>query len=735
MSSFRGRTRGTLPCQGWRQVCSSSIRPWTIGLAGALVGIMTVVALPSSASAVPTSASNSSAPATASRSATPDGKGYWEVASDGGIFAFGDAGYYGSMGGQPLAKPVVGIASTPEPVPQPPTQPSQPSQPAAVLSTFAGTVCPPGPADAMGIAPDGLAAGPNGGFYVSVTDQVHSEVCHVSASGEVTLAAGDGTPGYLPAPYGDDTGATGAELYDPAGLAFVDGQLYIADRLNDRLRVVSSSGVISTFAGNGLSGPPLSGSGSASTVALDRPSAVAVDNAGNVLIADSAANQIVEVTPSGIAGVFAGTGVAGFSGDGGPATAAELDDPTGLAVASNGDVYIADAGNNRVRMVNPSGIITTIAGTGVAGFSGDGGPATAAELDYPNALAISATGALLISDGGNRRVREVSASGIITTVAGNGTLGLSGDGGPAAEAGLSEPLGVAVGPGGVYVADAWNDAVRRILPSGVIETVATAADGLSFPVAVAVDAAGDIFVADWSNRVVEITPSGTATTFAGTGVAGFSGDGGPATAAELDHPSGLAVASNGDVYIADAGNNRVRMVNPSGIITTVAGTGVAGFSGDGGPATAAELDYPNGLALGPDGGLFIADRNNQRIREILPDGTITTVAGNGEVGYTGENVPALSEALNYPAGVAVGPSGNLYIADDGNCIVQKVTMASGDVTTIAGWTPIRGVTPVCGYIGADGSGMLNHPTSVAVDPGVGILIADSLNNRVRLLAP
>ncbi|MHB1823414.1 MAG: NHL repeat-containing protein, partial [Acidimicrobiales bacterium] len=666
---------------------------------------------------------------------TPDGTGYWEVASDGGIFAFGDAGYYGSMGGQPLAKPVVGIASTPEPVPQPPTQPSQPSQPAAVLSTFAGAVCPPGPASAIGIAPDGLAAGPNGGFYVSVTDQVHSEVCHVSASGEVTLAAGDGTPGYLPAPYGDDTGATGAELYDPAGLAFVGGQLYIADRLNDRLRVVSSSGIISTFAGDGLSGPPLSGSGSASTVALDRPSAVAVDNAGNVLIADSAANQIVEVSPSGIAGVFAGTGVSGFSGDGGPATAAELDDPTGLAVASNGDVYIADAGSNRVRMVTPSGIITTVAGTGVAGFSGDGGPATAAELDYPNALAISATGALLISDGGNRRVREVSASGIITTVAGNGTLGLSGDGGPAAEAGLSEPLGVAVGPGGVYVADAWNDAVRRILPSGVIETVATAADGLSFPVAVAVDAAGDIFVADWSNRVVEITPSGAATTFAGTGVAGFSGDGGPATAAELDHPSGLAVAPNGDVYISDAGNNRVRMVNPSGIITTVAGTGVAGFSGDGGPATAAELDYPNGLALGPDGGLFIADRNNQRIREILPDGIITTVAGNGEVGYTGENVPALSEALNYPAGVAVGPSGNLYIADDGNCIVQKVTMASGDVTTIAGWTPIRGVTPVCGYIGADGSGMLNHPTSVAVDPGVGILIADSLNNRVRLLAP
>ncbi len=603
----------------------------------------------------------------------------------------------------------------------------------ASLATIAGEVCSPAAATAQGMVPDGLASGPNGGFYVSVADQVHSEVCHVSASGAVSLAAGDGTPGYLPAPYGDATAATGAELYNPAGLAFDGGELYIADRFNNRVRLVNTSGVITTIAGDGASGGPLSAPGPATSVALDRPSAVVVSSSGDVYVADSSANEVLELSPSGRLSVFAGTGVAGYSGDGGPATQAELSFPTALALSSNGDLYIADSGNNRIRMVSPSGVITTVAGTGVAGFSGDGGPATQAELSFPTAIALSSTGALLIADGGNRRVREVSPTGTITTVAGNGTLGLSGDGGPATQAGLSEPLGVAAGPGGIYVADAWNDVVRRILPSGVIETVAGAADGLQFPVAVALNAAGDIFVADWSNRVIEVTPSGAARTVAGTGVAGFSGDGGPAVKAELDRPSGLAVAPNGDLYIADSGNNRIRMVSPNGIITTIAGTGVAGFSGDGGPAVKAELNDPEGLAIGPGGGLYIADSHNQRIREVLPGGAIRTVAGNGEVGYTGEGVPALSAALNYPAGVALDSSGNLYVADDGECDVDEVSAATGDLTTIAGWTPANGVTPTCGYVGPGGTGMLNHPTSVAVDPGVGIVIADSLNNRVRLL--
>ena len=603
----------------------------------------------------------------------------------------------------------------------------------ASLATIAGEVCSPAAATAQGMVPDGLASGPNGGFYVSVADQVHSEVCHVSASGAVSLAAGDGTPGYLPAPYGDATAATGAELYNPAGLAFDGGELYIADRFNNRVRLVNTSGVITTIAGDGASGGPLSAPGPATSVALDRPSAVVVSSSGDVYVADSSANEVLELSPSGRLSVFAGTGVAGYSGDGGPATQAELSFPTALALSSNGDLYIADSGNNRIRMVSPSGVITTVAGTGVAGFSGDGGPAPQAELSFPTAIALSSTGALLIADGGNRRVREVSPTGTITTVAGNGTLGLSGDGGPATQAGLSEPLGVAAGPGGIYVADAWNDVVRRILPSGVIETVAGAADGLQFPVAVALNAAGDIFVADWSNRVIEVTPSGAARTVAGTGVAGFSGDGGRAVKAELDRPSGLAVAPNGDLYIADSGNNRVRMVSPNGIITTIAGTGVAGFSGDGGPAVKAELNDPEGLAIGPGGGLYIADSHNQRIREVLPGGAIRTVAGNGEVGYTGEGVPALSAALNYPAGVALDSSGNLYVADDGECDVDEVSAATGDLTTIAGWTPANGVTPTCGYVGPGGTGMLNHPTSVAVDPGVGIVIADSLNNRVRLL--
>ncbi|MHB1891715.1 MAG: NHL domain-containing protein, partial [Acidimicrobiales bacterium] len=198
----------------------------------------------------------------------------------------------------------------------------------ASLATIAGEVCSPAAATAQGMVPDGLASGPNGGFYVSVADQVHSEVCHVSASGAVSLAAGDGTPGYLPAPYGDATAATGAELYNPAGLAFDGGELYIADRFNNRVRLVDTSGVITTVAGDGASGGPLSAPGPATSVALDRPSAVVVSSSGDVYVADSSANEVLELSPSGRLSVFAGTGVAGYSGDGGPATQAELSFPT-----------------------------------------------------------------------------------------------------------------------------------------------------------------------------------------------------------------------------------------------------------------------------------------------------------------------------------------------------------------------------------------------------------------------
>ena len=310
-----------------------------------------------------------------------------------------------------------------------------------------------------------------------------------------------------------------------------------------------------------------------------------------------------------------------------------------MAVDAVGNLYIADRGNHRVRKVNPSGIITTVAGNGNRGFSGDGGPATSASLSYPSGLTLDASGNLFIADERNRRVRKVSPDGIITTVAGGGGPGL-GDGGPATSASL------------VNASD------------------------------VAVDAAGNLYIADiGSNRVRKVNPSGIISTVAGNGDFGFSGDGGPATDASLRYPSGVAVDAAGNLYIAEYGNSRVRKVNPSGIITTVAGNDNRGFSGDGGPATSASLGDPLGVALDAAGNLYIADTLSSRIRKVNPSGIITTVAGNDNRGFSGDGGLATSASLTlsqcFPchSGLVVDGVGNLYIADGFNDSIRKVSIA------------------------------------------------------------
>jgi hypothetical protein len=327
----------------------------------------------------------------------------------------------------------------------------------------------------------------------------------------------------------------------------------------------------------------------------------------------------------------AGTGTAGFSGDGGPATSAELAYPYGFAVDGAGNLYIADTVNQRVRKVNSSGVITTVAGTGTRAFSGDGGPATSAELSDPLNLAVDGSGNLYIADSGNHRVRRVDSSGTITTVAGTGTPGFSGDGGPATSAELAYPYGVAVdGSGNLYIADNGNQRVRKVNSSGMITTVA------------------------------------------GTGTGGFSGDGGPATSAMLNGADDVAVDDSSNLYIVDNGNQRVRKVDGSGTITTVAGTGSSGFSGDGGPATSAELANPGNVAVDGSGNLYIGDTSNHRVRKVNSSGTITTVAGTGTAGFSGDGGPATSAQLAYPQEMAVDGSGNLYIADRENQRVRKV---------------------------------------------------------------
>ncbi|WP_052733139.1 NHL domain-containing protein [Hymenobacter terrenus] len=340
----------------------------------------------------------------------------------------------------------------------------------------------------------------------------------------------------------------------------------------------------------------------------------------------------------------AGNGRAGFSGDGGPATSAMLSSPYGVAVDGSGNIYIAVQGGNRVRKVSAAtGVITTVAGTSATpGFSGDGGPATGAMLDTPRGVAVDGSGNIYIADVGNFRIRKVSAAtGVITTLAGTGTAGFSGDGGPATGAMLNSPRGVAVdGNGNIYIADQSNHRVRKVsAATGVITTLAGAG---------------------------------------GTG--GFSGDGGPATGAMLDEPTGVAVDGNGNIYIADQSNNRVRKVSAAtGVITTLAGTGTFGTGnfGDGGPATGAMLSQPTGVAVDGSGNVFIADAANFRIRHVsAATGVITTVAGTGTAGFNGDGGAATGAMLWYPYGVAVDGSGNVFIADQSNQRIRRLRPAS-----------------------------------------------------------
>ena len=282
---------------------------------------------------------------------------------------------------------------------------------------------------------------------------------------------------------------------------------------------------------------------------------------------------------------IAGNGTKGFSGDGGPATSAELAAPEGMAMDAAGNLYFVDVQNFRVRKISSSGTISTVAGTGTRGSSGDGGPATSAAM-VPFSVAVDSAGNLYITD--IARIRKVTPSGTISTVAGTGRGGFSGDGGPATSAQIFAPEGVAV------------------------------------------DTAGNIYIADTDNhRIRKVTPAGTITTVAGNGTKGFSGDGGPATGASLNDPTRVTVDAQGNLYIADEQNNRVRKVTAAGVISTLAGTGIGGYSGDGGPATSAMLFTPYDVAVDAAGNVYIADSQNNRIREVTPDGKINTVAGNG----------------------------------------------------------------------------------------------------------
>lgn len=342
-----------------------------------------------------------------------------------------------------------------------------------------------------------------------------------------------------------------------------------------------------------------------------------------------------------IISTIAGTGIAGYAGDGGAATAAKLNFCHGLSTDGGGTIVVADHDNNRVRYINTSGIITTFSGTGIPAFSGDGGMAASAAIYQPFDVLAANDGDWYIADTWNNRVRKVSGLGIITTIAGNGAYSSTGDGGPATAASIMRPSGIALdASGNLYIADQYSHRVRKVnLGTGII------------------------------------------TTIAGTGTSGFSGDGGPATAARLYYPNFLYVDAADNLYITDNGNHRIRKVNTAGVITTFAGTGVPGFSGDGGPATAAQLYYPAGMTMDAGGNAYIVDHMNHRIRKVTVGGAISTIAGNGIGGYGGDGGPATLAQLNRPTDIAVLPTGDLVVCDRYNSRLRLITMSYPPVFT------------------------------------------------------
>ncbi len=727
--------------------------------------------------------------------------------------------------------------------------------------------------------PYGVAFDSGGNMYIA--DQNNHLIRKVDTLGNICTVAGNGTFGYS----GDGGQATAAQLYHPTGVAFDShGNMYIADRANNRIRKVDASGNISTVAGNGMEG--YFGDGvTADTAPLYCPMGVAFDSSGNMYITDVGNRRIRKVDGFGMISTVAGNGTEGYSGDGDNATSAQLYWPRGVAFDSSGNMYIAEEGNQRIRKVDTSGIINTVAGNGTAGYSGDGGAATFAQLYNPTGVAFDSSGNMYIADGANNCIRKVDTAGIISTVAGNGAEGYSGDGGAATAAQLKWPTGVTFGSSGdMYITDGGNHCIRKVLiipdmsppvyqgvtvsndsknvtltfnealfnntsdAATLKVSVTIATDGVNYqalaagdtvsisganlvinlagaltggnnrikvaasslkdtkgnslvdsvetgclvinsldPTACSFDknpsAQADVIIttalngstlSDISNNTmklvqntdyiisgnivtikkvylanqatgtttltfifngeasqtmnIEISNStpGTISTIAGNGIRGYLGDGGEASAAQMNNPYGVATDNNGNVYIADCANHCIRKIDIFGKISTVAGNGTFGYSGDGGNAIAAQLYGPVGVAFDSNGNMYIADYYNYRIRKVDISGIISTVAGNGTAGYSGDGGAATDVQLNGPSGVAPDGSGNLYISDQYNHRIRKVD-TSGKISTIAG-------NGTWGYSGDGENATLSqfyYPTGVAFDSSGNMYIADFNNHRIR----
>jgi len=608
--------------------------------------------------------------------------------------------------------------------------------------------------------PAGLAFDPEGNLYIA--DRENHRVRKLDTSGNISTFAGIGKAGFS----GDGGPAVRAKLNLPSGLAADEkGNLYISDRSNDRIRVVDKKGVIRTYAGTGVAGFQ-GDAGPALKAQLDKPFGIALDEAENLYIADRNNNRVRKVSPEGIITTVAGDGGFFFMGDNGPAYRASVAAPTGVAVDKKGNLYIADRNNNRIRLVDKLGMIRTVAGTGqqdyngesetaretnlylpfgltvdsndnllvidrshyrirriepksgkvetVAGnglklFAGDGGPATGATLSFPHGMFVDKNDNLIFSDKGHYRIRKITPKGIISTIGGNGRRGNVGNNIPALEANvynvttiIQNPVGDAFmsSPSGFvsiirrldakgiihdYMDTAspkYREAISKSKHKGLVQTGAVATitqfSDMTF------DPKGNLFISDRMNHQIrKIDLNGNISTIAGTGDSDYYGDGGPALEAAFRDPNSLASDQKGNIYIAEAANNRIRKIDTKGIVTTIAGNGEHADSGDGGSALKAGIRSMDDIEFSPEGELHILGTNTHKVRKITKDGKIVTVAGKGYSGFFGDGGLATKAMLKNPAAISFDSKGNLYIADMGNNRIRKVD-GQGIITTFAG---------------------------------------------------
>lgn len=544
------------------------------------------------------------------------------------------------------------------------------------------------------------------------------------------VAGADGGPGF------EDGAGSAARFNQPSGVA-VDGSgnVYVADLNNNTIRRITPAGTVTTLAG--LAGAAGSEDGTGDAARFHSPASLAVDSRGNVFVADRDNGTIRKITPGGTVTTLAGRAGENDSVDG-PGDVARFSAPSGVAVDSSGNVYVADAGNDTIRKVTASGIVSTLAGLATQSGTADGN-GSAARFYHPQGIAVDTSGTLYVADTYNSTIRKVSA-GVVTTLAGlAGTYGSVDANGTAAL--FYYPAGVVTdSSGNIFVADLYNEVIRKITPAGTVTTLAGQAPLLGNvegtgsaarfrdPVSIAVDAGGTAYVADMDNHSIrKITAGGTVSTLAGMATqTGFVD--GTGLSARFNNPSSLCFDSNGNLYVGDGGNQAIRRITAGGTVTTLAGGGVDIVGSADGTGSAARFFFPNGVAADSAGNVYVADSDNHTIRKITPSGVVTTLAGLAL--QTGSDDGTGSAArFNFPIGIAVDPAGNVFVSDYFNYTIRKITPA-GVVTTLAGLAGQRG--------SADGSGStarFSAMGTMATDSAGNVYVADIDNRTIRKITP